>query len=286
MAKFRFLIIIFLNLVLSFSYGQTTPTTPYYQLPKNRKNENEIINLPNLSYFAIKYYFGMSGGFYKSYSNFTNESSVILSNNQQAMLNWEAYFGQNRDNNYYFEVGIVNIPFFLTTNLNGNFFPVNINKIENGNNQFNIHFRLKKRIFTLDRVAKNAFINVGFATGYKLNKSPFTPKTDSIRYNLTNVNPTIEAIENFKYTTTSKFKPLNFELMIELKGVVTPRFELGLFFKGFYNSPQQLTNTINFNYRNKPKEIIQHSLSNLSFSFGIQTFVSSPKFLKYKSKVE
>ncbi len=281
---FRHYLVLFLCSLLVTKYTKAQEK-PYYELPKNRKETNELLSMPNLKSFGIHYYFGLAGGFKKNYSAFQKEPTFEIDSNSGLNLYWETVFGQNRDYNYYWEIGYISNPTYLKSNLNEiNPGPFPLTFL-NGQKFHAIPFRLKKRVLIIDKVAKSAFINLGLGIIYQLPSSKQSIENEIIKFR-TGRNPLNNDLTSIEYSLISKNKPFSGEFLLEVRGKVIERFDLGLYLKSIYKPSKQLINSFNFNYFDQSSNQSIQYLNNFSFLFGIQAQINSPKFLKYTSTVE
>lgn len=280
----RYYLVLFLIYLLIPKYSKAQEK-PYYELPKNRKETSELLSMPNLKSFGIKYYFGVAGGFKKNYSSFEKEPTFEIGSNTGLSLYWEAVFGQNRDYNYFWEIGYINNPIYLKSNLNEiNPGPFPLSFL-NGQKFHAFPFRLKKRVLVIDKVSKSAFINLGLGLIYQLPSSKQSIENEIIKFR-TGRNPLDDDITSIEYSLISKNKPISGELMIELRGKVIERFDLSIYLKSIYKPNKQLINSFNINYYDQSSNQSIQYLNNFSFLFGIQAQINSPNFLKYTSTVE
>ncbi|MCP9770131.1 hypothetical protein EGI22_19680 [Lacihabitans sp. LS3-19] len=257
--------------------------TPYYQLLTQRKLNHEIINLPNLNSFSISYFFAVSGGFKKSYPGSTAISPTEIVANSPINGLWEITFGQNRNENWHYEIGVSEMYNNLTTRFtkigNGSLSFINEEK------QYFIPLRVKKKIVTLDRVSRNAFINVGIGAYYLVNKPKIGSENGTLEFTKKR-NPSPEDFNTLDYEIYKSKFPVTFEFLTELRGKVTERFELSLYFKGIVKSSQNQKNNFQLNYINGNYDSFGNFSKSVSLVFGLQAKLNSPKYFRYKSKVE
>jgi hypothetical protein len=271
-------IVIFWVMVLNVKAQET----PYYTPPGKRLKNHEIINMPFLTSKSISYYFGLTGGFKKAFIANYNASPLDIISNTYITGLWEVNFGQNRNDNLMFESGISHLKSSLNTTFMNIFRQPVI--VSNEREQYFIPFRIKKKIITLDKITKSAFVNIGIGTAYTFSKSSALEK-QTINFLLPKVpNPTdIKKLTIEK--NTNKF-PMLLEAFAELKGKVSERIELSIFVKSILKSPKDLSNNFAIEKVNGEGIYFGNFEKRLSISFGLQARLNSPKYLKYSSNVE
>jgi hypothetical protein len=277
------LFIIFLK--TAFNTFLMAQESPYYQLPKNRVDRTEAINMPNLYSKYVQYYFSAAGGMKKNFSKTTLSQSLPISTSTDLTVYWEIAFGQTRNHNYFWEIGLIKNPMFIRTDfsaINNTPFPLIFRK---GDNFYGIPLRFKKRIFTFDKIANNAFWNFGVGVIYNPITTARETETNEIQFRLSN-NPLPTDLKNMTYNLSTIPRPLNFELLTEIRGVVMERLELSLYIKSIFSSANQFRNSYSITFFNEKQINLKQNLISPSLLFGIQAQINSPKFYKYYSKVD
>jgi len=268
---------------LSSSQSLFAQETPYYKLPTQRKMNHELITFPNLDSFSISYFLSVSGGFKKSFVGSTNISPTETTASSPINEFWEVSVGQNRNENWHYELGVIAIQSYLSTQFteigNGSLNFVNEEK------QYFIPFRIKKKILSLDRVSRNAFLNMGLGTYYLLNRPKIGSEIGTLEFSKKR-NPNPEDFNTMDYEIHKSKFPVVLEFLTEVRGKVTERFELNLFFKGIIKSSQNQKNDFHLNYVNGTTDSFSNFSKNISLLFGLQAKFYSPKYFKYKSQVE
>ncbi len=265
------------------SQGLFAQETPYYKLPVQRKTNHELITLPNLDSFSISYFLAVSGGFKKSFVGSTNISPTETTALSPINEFWEVSMGQNRNENWHYELGVSVMQSHLSTRFaeigNGSLSFINEQK------QYFIPFRIKKKILTLDKVSRNAFINMGMGTYYLVNRPKIGSEVGTLEFSKKG-NPNPEDFNTLDYEIHKSKFPIMLEFLTEIRGKVTERIELNLFFKGIIKSSQNQKNDFQLNYINGTHDSFGNFSKNVSLLFGLQAKFNSPKYFKYKSQVE
>jgi hypothetical protein len=264
----------FLNLTLVFAQD-TESETPYYKLPGNRSKDEELRSIPNLEPFEINYYFNLSGNFKKDY--FKTNSFTILNTEPLIELSgsYALTLGQNRNNNWFYEVGYRRYTYEVNTYIyNLKRSPLNfLNKVTVNY----IPVTLKKRIFIIDKVSKNAQINLKAEVDFMINNK--VESSPSI-----NILPSQgSTAQQFSSQINAKKKSFIFETGLELKGNITRKLEVGIFTNLILQKPKLLSNNFKATYQSGQTEISSTFLNGLSINFGIEIIVNSPTYRRFKS---
>lgn len=266
------------NTILSFSQE-----TPYYQLPKNRKQNHEMIVMPNLDAFTVTYFLAASTGIRKPFFGQNGISPSAISSEAQASGLWEIALGQNRNDNWIYEFGVAKFNNRLRTSfLELSRAPlVFTNEIE----QYYAPFRVKKKILTLDKVSRNAFLNIGLGVSYLINENNNPLEEGKISFGQ---RPTPEPRDytslNFKIASSKQ--PIAFELLTEIRGKVSERLEISVFGKAVFRNSSYLNNQFSFSYVDGSLKEFATFEKPISIQFGLQAKFNSPKYYQYKSSVE
>ena len=95
---------------------------------------------------------------------------LLLTLKQLALLTslWEVNLGQNLNDNIMLETGLCHQKSSLSTTFYNIFRQPVI--ITNEKEQYFIPMRIKKRVLTIDRITKTAFVNLGIGAAYNINK--------------------------------------------------------------------------------------------------------------------
>ncbi len=278
--KTMILLINMFTFTMTLSFSQETP---YYQLPKNRKQNHEMIAMPNLDAFTITYFLAASAGIRKPFFGLNGISPSTIRAEAQTSGFWEIALGQNRNDNWIYEFGIAK----YNNNLKTSFLELSraplvfTNEIE----QYYTPLRVKKKILTFDKVSRNAFLNIGLGVSYLINKNIKKLEEGKISFGQ---RPTPEPRDytslNFKIESSNQ--PIAFELLTEIRGKVSERLEISAFGKAVFRNSKYLNNQFSFSYVDGSlKEFGTHEKS-VSIQFGLQVKLNSPKYYQYKSRVE
>ena len=256
---------------------------PYYQLPQNRKHGHELVTMPNLNTFTITYFLAASVGIKKSYFTEHLISPSPVESNAEMDGFWDVTIGQNRNDNWIFEVGVAK----YNSNLNTNFTALgrNIFPFRNEMKQFYLPFRLKKKILTMDKVSRSAFLNLGIGASYLVKNQKKTLEQGRILFNQRPI-PEARDYTTLDFDIGSSNFPFAFEFMTEIRGKVSERLEITVFGKAFFRPDRYLSNQFTFNYVDQSSVSFGIYEKPLSVLFGIQARLNSPKYYSYKSKVE
>jgi hypothetical protein len=256
----------------------TESETPYYKLPANRSKDEELKSIPNLKPFEITYYFNVSGNFKKDY--FKTTSFTLLSTEPLIELSgsYGLTLGQNRNNNWFYEVGYKRYAYEVNTFLyNLNRSPLNF---QNKVTATYIPINIKKRIFIIDKVSKNAQINARAEIAFLLTDK--VVNTPSFPLRISQGSPA----QQFNYEINYQKNSLIFETGLELKGNITKKFETGIFTNLIYQKPSLLSNDFKAIYRTGQTETSNTLLIGLSINFGLEIIINSPTYRRFRSVSE
>jgi hypothetical protein len=279
---FKKRVFILLFFLLSFQLC-AAQDTPYYQLPQNRKQNHELISMPNLNAFTITYFLAASAGFKKPLlgENLVSPSAA----NSKAIISGfgEITLGQNRNDNWIFEFGVSQQNSYLQTS----FLELRRNSLDftNKPREFYAPFRIKKKVLCLDKVSRAAFLNVGLGVSYLIKKSKKNIEEGTYPFGQRPI-PEPRDYTSLNYKVTSSNYPLALELLTEIRGKVTERLEISIFAKGFLRNNRHLYNQFTFNYVDGTSSSFGVYEKPISFLFGLQAKINSPKYYQYKSNVE
>lgn len=274
------LIHIVLGVLLSLSV--CAQEEQYYKDFGHRKVSHEVENLPNLDSKFSSFYLGASGALRRT---FVGQSAGFaeFANHPVQLRGWlEGIVGLNMNNTYFVETGIVRTRNDFTSHVYASQdypgFAIGMS-----NEQWYIPVTVKRRLFGLNRVTKNAYINLGVGAGVRVSSSPGTFGSYTANINEQIGNP---GLEKFNVTLVQSNSPIYGELSVELKGNVTERLEVVVFVKTQLRNKDFLRQEFQINYNggrvNRRLEIWEKPAS---LAFGIQARFNSRKFYTYKSRI-
>lgn len=275
----KYRLYIFFNFLIINTYCQETP---YYQEPVKRKDAHEKMVMPNLNSFTIKYYSSLSGGFSKDYIKSKNDISIGKKAQSQMLGFFEFNLGVNRNEKYFFETGFSQVNQQLNTYYNIPFAPF---QLQNDQRLWMLPVRAKRTLWVMDRVSRSAFLVAGMGLNFRLNslKEKHESKKYLIQYRQT---PPIDALESMEYEMVSVPTKINFETMVEIRGKVTERVELGLFSKAVVSKSGNLSNQLIVNYFNGKSETSLDKTKGIQLIFGLVLRINSPAYYRYTPTLE
>lgn len=253
----------------------------YYKVPENRKKSHEVESLPYLESSFSSFYFGLSGGLRKPY-NRGSEGFADFAENKSSLNEWaELNLGLNINNNFFVETGLVQLKNQFSTHVfSSPSWPAFLLSVRN--RQWYIPVVVKKRVLNLNRITKNAYVNLGAGGGLLLGTYPAPPRRYSFDLGRSVQNPDLEYFN----VTLSQSKSLIYgEVSAELKGNVTDRLEIVVFFKGIFRKPEYLSNTFDIKFTGGPSAGYGVFESAGSLVFGLQGRFNSRKFYRYTSRI-
>jgi hypothetical protein len=264
--------------ILSFSQE-----TPYYQLPKNRKHNHEMIVMPNLDAFTITYFLSATVGIRKPFIQQSGISPSALSAEAPASGFWEIALGQNRNDNWIYELGITKFNYRIKTS----FLELSRTPLvfSNETEQYYAPFRVKKKILTLDKVSRNAFLNIGLGVSYLINNHNKSLEEGKITFGQRPI-PEPRDYTSLNFRIASSNQPIAFELLTEIRGKVSERLEIAVFGKAFFRNHKYLNNQFSFTYVDGTFKEFENFEKSISILFGLQAKFNSPKYYQYKSRVD
>ncbi len=268
------------TIATTLSFSQETP---YYQLPKNRKQNHEMIVMPNLDAFTVTYFLAASAGIRKPFFGLNGISPSAIRTETQATGFWEITLGQNRNDNWIYEFGIVK----TNNKLKTSFLEISraplvfTNEIE----QYYAPFRVKKKILTIDKVSRNAFLNVGLGVSYQINKNVNKLEEGKISFGQ-RPTPDPRDYTSLNFKIESSNQPIAFELLTEVRGKVSERLELSAYGKAIFRNSKYLNNQFSFSYVDGDLKEFGAFEKSVSIQFGLQAKFNSPKYYQYKSSVD
>lgn len=278
--KKRLICIALLWLNIVFSFAQETP---YYQLPKNRKQNHELISMPNLNAFTVTYFLSASGGIRKPFQYQNSSSPTGTTSDSQSAGLWEIALGQNRNDNWIYEFGVTNFNNRLSTSF------LELSRVPlvftNEIKQYYAPLRIKKKILTLDRVSRNGFLNIGVGVLYLLNKKVDNIEEGKITFGQRPI-PEPRDYTSLDFRITSSNQPIAVELMTEIRAKISERIEISVFGKAVFRNNKYLNNQFTFRYVDGSLKEFGVYEKPVSILFGLQAKFNSPKYYKYKSNVE
>ncbi len=270
-------------LLIQPSFTVFSQDSPYYQLPQNRKKGHELITMPNLNTFTITYFIAASAAIKKPFLGENMSSPSKTESVAQSEVVWDVTFGQNRNDNWIFEIGLVKFNSYLSTS----FLELSRNPLtfRNQTKQFYCPFRVKKRILTLDKVSRAAFLNIGLGASYVVLNKQKTSEQDRINFNQRPI-PDPRDYTSLEFDIGSSKHPFAIEFLTEVRGKVSERLEITAFGKAFIRPNKYLNNQFIFNYVDQSSRNFGVYEKPVSLHFGIQAKLNSPKYYRYKSKVD
>ena len=257
--------------------------SPYYQLPQNRKSGSELITMPNLNTFTITYFLAASVGIKKSFLGENAVSPSAIESSSQSEGFWDISIGQTRNDNWIYELGLAKYNSYLSTS----FLALGRNPLpfRNETKQFYVPLRVKKKIWTIDKVSRSAFLNIGLGVSYLVKNQKKTAEQGRILFNQ---RPTPEPRDytTLDFNMSSSSFPFAFEFITEIRGKVSERIEITAFGKAFMRPNKFLNNQFTFNYVDQSSVSFGVYEKPFSVLFGLQARLNSPKYYSYKSRVE
>lgn len=254
----------------------------YYKEFAKRSRSFEIENLPNLDSKFSSFYVGVSGAFRKPYHGVsTNAEEFAISNHPMGDLA-ELNLGLNFNNNYFLETGLRIMKNNLTTYVYGT--PHNPGfTIGHTNKQFYLPVAVKKKLMSLNRVTKNAQMNIGVGGGIVLATKPRS--IESLSANLQESLQSPDLV-SFYVTLSQSDSPIYGEVNLEIKGNITERLEILVFTKGMFRQPKYLESSFNVEFKGG-RASQNYSIFEKSGSliFGLQIRLNSKKFYRYSSVI-
>jgi hypothetical protein len=276
MLKYRILFFFVILFKFHSTWAQDTESeTPYYKLPTNRSKEEELRSIPNLKPFEIKYYFNLSGNFKKDY--YKTSTFTLLSTEPLIELygSYAITLGQNRNNNWFYEIGYRRYAYEVNNYL------YNLNRspltFQNKLTATYIPITIKKRVFVIDKVSKNAQINIKAEIDFLLNDKAVNSPVLPLR--ISQGSPA----QQFNYEINNNKNPVIIETGLELKGNITPKFEIGIFSNLIIQKPSLLKNNFKVIYQNGQTETSTTYLNGLSINFGLEIIINSPTYRRFRS---
>jgi hypothetical protein len=273
-----------LSFVLCFfslmSYAQEEEG--YYKEFAKRSRSFEIENLPNLDSRFSSFYVGVSGAFRKPYHSVsTNAADFGVSEHPMGDLA-ELNLGLNFNNNYFVETGLRIMKNNLTTYVYAT--PHNPGfTIGHTNKQFYLPVIVKKKIMSLNRVTKNAQMNIGAGGGIMLATKPRSRGSLSADLQQSIQSPDLVS---YYVTLSQSDSPIYGEVNLEIKGNITERLEILVFTKGMFRQPRYLENSFNVDFNGgRPAQNYSIFEKSGSLIFGLQIRLNSRKFYRYSSVI-
>lgn len=253
----------------------------YYKIPENRKQSHEIENLPHLESSFSSFYFGLTGALRKPYNGYTGGFEGFAEN-KSSMNEWiELNVGLNMNNNFFVETGVVRLKNrFSTYVYSSPDWPAFLTGTQS--RQWYVPVVVKKRVLNLNRVTKNAYINLGLGGGIQVAARPVIPRSYSFDLQESIQNPDLEY---FNVTLSQSRSLMYGEVSAELKGNVTERLEILVFFKGIFRKPEYISNTFDIGLAHGPSGRYGVFERAGSLVFGLQGRFNSRKFYRYTSRI-
>ncbi|MCD8540988.1 MAG: hypothetical protein LRY55_15450 [Leadbetterella sp.] len=253
----------------------------YYKVPEKRKGSHEVENLPHLESRFSSFYFGLSGGLRKPYHGRTPDFGSFAENNS-SLNEWiELNVGLNMNNNFFVETGVIRLKnHFSSYVFSSPVYPPFIMTVRN--RQWYVPVVFKKRVFNLNRVTKNAYVNLGLGGGFLVSTRPAPPHQYSF-----DIQQSLQSrdLEYFNVTLSQSRSLMYGEVGAELKGNITERLEILVFFKGIFRKPEYLSNTFDIQFRGGSPQRYGVFEKTGSLVFGLQGRFNSRKFYRYTSRI-
>lgn len=253
---------------------------PYFKSYEQRKKSYEVENLPHLQAKFSTVYFGLSEGLTKPRYLHSEQFDDFAKNYATIKTREEVNIGFNLDNVHFFESGInrwknvYNLLIF-GTNAYPDF------RLSVDNQQWFIPVVYKRRIVRLNRVTQNAALNWAVGGGIEVARNPKT-KVEWVE----DIQSFIKSpyLDHFKVELKQKESKWYIETGPEIRGNVTERLELLVYFKALIRDKDYLSNHFEYQLLNSssPKQFYIKELP-LSFAFGLQARLNSKKFFRYSS---
>lgn len=253
----------------------------YYKIPENRKKSHEVENLPHLESSFSSFYFGLSGGLRKPYNGSTG-GFAGFAENKSSLNEWaELNLGLNMNNNFFVETGVVRMKNrFSTYVFSSPYWPAFLLGISN--REWYVPVVVKKRVLNLNRVTRNAYVNLGLGGGIRVSTRPASPPayTFDLQQSLQS-----RDLEYFNVTLSQSRSLMYGEICAELKGNVTDRLEILVFFKGIFRKPEYISNTFDIKFAGGSSAQYSVFENTGSLVFGLQGRFNSRKFYRYTSRI-
>ena len=272
-----------LYICLLISQNVISQDAPYYQSPQNRKQNHELVVMPNLNTFTTTYFIAASVGIKKSILGEMSGSPAISKTTSESTGMWEITFGQNRNDNWIFEIGLAQ----YNSNIKTNFSELSRYPIifTNEAKQLYAPLRVKKKILTLNKISRAAFINVGVGVNYLIKNQKTSNEVGQYKFFQRPI-PEANDYKTLEFALSTSNQPLVLEFLTEIRGKVSERLELAVFGKAFVRNNKYLKNKFVFNYVDGSSRGFEAYEKPISISFGIQAKFNSPRYYSYKSKVD
>lgn len=254
----------------------------YYKIPENRRKSHEVENLPHLESRFSSFYAGLSGGMRKPYNGSTAEFGSF-GENKSTMSEWaELNLGLNMNNNFFVETGVTRLKNHFSTYVFGTrSYPAFVLGVDN--RQWYIPVVVKKRVLNLNRVTRNAYVNLGVGGGVLVATRPEPP-----RHYVLDVQAALQSrdLEYFNVTLSQSRSLMYGEVSAELKGNITDRLEILVFFKGIFRRPEYVSTTFDIGFTGGGPSG-QHGVFEKAGAlvFGLQGRFNSRKFYRYTSRI-
>lgn len=254
----------------------------YYKDLAKRSKSFEIENLPNLNSKFSSFYVGVGGAFRKPYFE-VNTNTENLATSVHPMSEWgELALGLNFNNNFFVETGLALLKNKLSTYVYAT--PYNPGfTVGVDFKQFYLPVIIKKKVFSLNRVTKNAQLNLGLGGGVLLNSKSIDNRSFKVDLQESLKSPDLST---FYVTLGQSESPIYGEANLEIKGNVTERLEILLFAKGLFRKPRYMENSVNVAFTGGRSEQSYSIFEKAgSLIFGLQIRFNSKKFYRYSSVI-
>ncbi len=269
-----------LVLIICASNGLIAQEEEYYKNPSNRVRNHEKQVLPHLESKFSTFYFTVGAGFRKQEFNVVGSMDGLAENSHPVKGIYDITAGLNLNNKHFIEGGASNSGSYLSTIIYGSSYNPPFSFV-NSFSYWSLPLRYKRRVLTIDRISRNAQINMGAGLGVLLTTKSDLPA--SVSENLVGANGH-PYFSRFNVTLERKPSPIYAEITTELKGSITERLEVLVFFSGFFRKNAQMFNALDIGYTNgMAPSVFRVEEKPFSWAFGLQLRFNSKKFYRYNS---
>lgn len=260
--------------LLTFGQGED-----YYKIAGKRSKNHELENLPHLrSKFSTLYIepsAGFRAPFYTDNIEGFAESINILNSYERVGL------GLNTSNNLFYEIGLMRWSNEMATLVESTFYnPQFIEKVSN--TQYYLPLKVKKKIVSLNKITKDAAINLGLGTGiliYNQSKYPSITTTDIQGFLRS------PQLSNYYVTSSQILSPMFIEGEIEIRGEIGSRLNVGVYLGLLLRKRRGLSQ--NFEILNQNGQVSSFYIyeRSASFNFGLRLGLNSKKYYSYTDDI-
>lgn len=269
--------------LLVFSFTEIQGQEEYYKSTDDRKENHEVVNLPNLSSKFTNFYIGGTFALRKPYSSASSNFGEFGRNSHSMGGLLGLDIGLNFNDNFQLETGAFRLINELQTFVYPTFYTGWGFTVGERYRQTYIPVRIKKRLFSLNRITKNASFNITGGFGFLVHNESSWNGTATWDMQEMIKSPNLSS---FYVTLSNSESPIFGELGLEIKGYVSQRFELSVFGKTMFRKSNYIANR--FEMTTLPNKSV-HSYfieeKGVSLVFGLQARFNSKKFFKYNSTI-